>query len=295
MGTTSYSEVSSYLLCRRKHFYGYGMSLERNESSESLAIGKALHKALEVYYGFFVGQEFSAPLHLQAKAASLGAWETERPEVADPKRQDLTETLNLYFNDEPFVSKGYKVLAVEREFVLEYDDEEGRYPFVIDLVLEDPWGEMAVVDHKTGYEFLSDGAAEHLQPQIPLYIGALRALRYPAVYGIYNQFRTRKIKAPTVEQLLRVTPMRPTDTRIKRTFSEQVGLAQEVSDRKAMPVDVQDATAYRTANKMVCQTCAFAELCIADLQGSDRDLVIATQFHPRTRRSFAAVSEEMTA
>lgn len=293
MGTTSYSEVSSYLQCRRRHWYGYGMNLERKDTSESLFTGKALHAALETYYGHIlaVGEDsLAAQQAAQEDAASyaLAKWNEVRPEQND-KRADLTHSLELYFQDEPWVAQGYRVLSVEREFVLTYDEEGNQYPFVVDLIVEDPYGEVVVIDHKTGYEFLSDGNAEYLQPQLPLYMGALRAMGYPASYAAYNQFRTRKIKAPTKEQLLQVTVVRPNATRITTTFLEHVHLASEISQRKLMSVEHQAESAYRTANKMVCQSCPFAELCISDLIGSNSNLVIATQYKERTRRQYAPV------
>lgn len=293
MGTTSYSETSAYVLCRRKHFYGYGMGIERNDTSDSLGMGKALHSALEAYYRAFLGTAWTPLLHVAAVREAVSVYDAAMPDPVD-NRQDLHDSLLLYFTDEPFVSQGWTVLGVEAEFVVEYDEhEQGRYPFVVDLIVKDPWGQVAVVDHKSGYDFLGDGNAEHLQPQLALYIGGMRALGRQADYGIYNMFRTRKIKAPTRDQLLKVSPVYPTPTRVRTTFEEQVGLAREVEARKVQPIADQSKTAYRTANKMVCQSCAFAELCISDLMGSNSALVLATQFHPRVRREFMTVTEEV--
>jgi hypothetical protein len=50
MPSVSHSEVDSYLLCRRKHYYGYGLSLQRVKESSSLATGVAGHKILEAFY-----------------------------------------------------------------------------------------------------------------------------------------------------------------------------------------------------------------------------------------------------
>lgn len=292
MSTTSYSETSSYIRCRRNHWYSYGRSLERNETSDSLGMGKALHAALETFYRHFIGKPAATDWDMSEGSEMWTAIEDALTvfhgfDIDVPNRQDLRESLKLYFKDEPFVQQGWTVVAVEAEYVLEYSSEpERRLPVVIDLILLDPQGKLVVVDHKTGYEFLASGSdEEYLQPQIPLYIAVLRALGYKAAYGIYNQFRTRKIKNPSIDQLLRIVDVSPTTQRVQRTLMEQTLVADEIDYLKEeLTLEQWDMAAVRTSNKMVCQSCPFKELCISDLMGSNSDLVIATQYKPREKR-----------
>lgn len=302
MPTTSFSEVSSYVLCKRRHFYGYSRQLERIETSDSLTEGKMIHSILETFYrAVLEGVDFEDAVELAYSAFILSGYQWDK----DKKRADVGRMLfDFYFPNEPFVRQGYRVLAVEKEFLLEWDSEtEDRLPFVIDLILRDPQGRIAIVDHKSAYDFIDDDATA-LQPQVPLYMAALRALGYPADYGLYNQIRTRPIvgkktaenpdgEGPTLEQAMKVTHIRPTTDRLVQTFQEQVGMAREINERKRHTLSDQSETAWRVANKMVCNTCAFKELCIGELNGSNTDLIERTYYKARERRSFTLITEEV--
>jgi hypothetical protein len=288
MPTVSYSETSTYLLCRRRHFYGYGLELERIAESDSLNEGKLAHKVLETFYKQFVGEtpDWDTAV-LNAMMVFPEDWEpTER-------RANLMETLTTYFENEPFINQGYEVLAVEQEFNLLWDSEtDSKYPFVVDLILRDPWNQVVVVDHKTCYEFLNADTAT-MAPQIPLYIGALRALGYPAAYGIYNMLRTRKIKDPRLDQQLGIMHVRPTDERVLQSFKQHANVSTDISQLKALSIEEQDAQAYRVNNMMVCNSCSFKELCIGELIGDNVKLILEGQYKKRQRREFAEVTAEV--
>lgn len=287
MPTVSYSEASTFLLCRRRHFYGYGLSLERIETSNSLAEGKLAHLVLEVFYRSILdGGDLASSYELAMAQLDLAEY------TPQDRRADLRVTLQTYFANEPFLSKGYTVLAVEQEFNLEWDTEtESRYPFVIDLILRDPHGQVVIVDHKTCYEFLNEDTAA-MAPQIPLYIGALRALGYPADYGIYNMLRTRKIKEPTVAQQVAIMFVRPTVERVRESFRQHAEVSLELAAIKRLPIEAQSDRAYRANNQMVCNSCAFKELCIGELIGDNVELIKSSQYKERERREFATVSLE---
>lgn len=70
MPSVSHSEVDSYLLCRRKHYYGYGLGLERVSTSHSLATGTAGHRILEAFYGHLL--DLAATPQAQLERFDLG-------------------------------------------------------------------------------------------------------------------------------------------------------------------------------------------------------------------------------
>ena len=298
MSSVSHSETDSYLLCRRKHYYGYTKSLKRIGESDSLTRGTAGHAVLETFYntireiGGNDAKKQKEAFDQALEAADKKLTELEAQGVGDSDRSMPLRSMlfDFYFPNEPYVRLGWTILAVEKEFALEYDEEGSRYPFVVDVLAIDPQHRTVVIDHKFVYDFYTSDASD-LQPQIPKYIGALRALGFKVDYGQYNMIRYRKIKEPKTEQITTQLDVTPNGVRVQTTFIEQIGVATELRDRKLLPEHIQEATAYRTANKMVCQSCSFADLCKAELQGQDAALVERTYYEIRERRTFETTKE----
>lgn len=302
MATVSHSEVENYLMCRRRHYYGYGLSLERINTSNSLSRGTTGHKLQEVLYRTILsaGDDPKAQRAAFDNAVSKTWAEfkelAKHPHFDDDKHISMQEMIfDWYIPNEPFVRQGWQILAVEQEFNLLYDpDTDAHYPFVIDLIAYDPFGALVVIDHKFLYDFYTMEASR-LQPQVPKYIGALRGLNYKVDYGVYNMIRTRPLKVssrniPTdrVDQI----ELHPSNQRVVRTFEEQIGAAKEIQDLKLLPIEEQDRRAYRTANKMVCQHCSFKDLCAMELEGGNVNLLKRTEFKQRARRTFVETSED---
>ena len=301
MPSVSHSEVDSYLLCRRKHYYGYGLSLERITQSNSLATGVAGHKILEEFYKHILDNGITAEEQAEAFEDALQvALQSYQDIVADgyedaDRRAKLSDILfdshYGYFANEFFVRQGWRVHAVEAEYNLQYDDDtEASYPFVVDMIVQDTDGNYVVIDHKFVYDFYTPEQTD-LQPQIPKYIGALRALGHEVSYGAYNMLRTRKLKEPTAESNNYLMILKPNSTRVVNTFMEQLGVAAEIQALKELPIEEQDKRAYRTANKMVCQSCSFRDLCSTELMGGNVELMKQTEYKIRERREFAIPSE----
>lgn len=290
MPSVSHSEVDSYLLCRRKHYYGYTKSLQRVRESSALAMGSAGHKVLEVFYANILdGRTFDEALfYAKAEADEL------RTQVEIPaNRANIFDTLfDIYFPNEPLVKEGWEILAVEKSFNLEYDEAKKlQYPFVVDIIAKSPEGKVVVIDHKFVYDFYTYEASI-MQPQIPKYIGALRALNHKVDYGAYNMIRTRKLKEPDATSMIQWLDVKPEAQRVKQVFTEQIAVAGEIQEIKVLPEDVQDARAYRVANKMVCQSCSFLDICRTELSGGNSKLMIQTEYKIRERKTIE-VSEEV--
>lgn len=100
---------------------------------------------------------------------------------------------------------------------------------------------------------------------------------------------------PTVEQQFELLTIEPSAHRVIRTFEEQVAIAEEITAREALPVEEVERTAFRTANKMVCKSCDFRELCEAELAGRPTKLLLQTEFKVKEKRPEIEVSEEVGA
>jgi hypothetical protein len=302
MPSVSHSEVDSYLMCRRKHYYGYGLSLQRINTSQALATGTAGHRILEAFYAHLLGVGDTAEEQLNnfdiGVERALDVYEeiilegyTEPSNRASLKDSLFHEEWG-YFANEYMVTNGWKILAVEAEFSLVYDTEtDSRYPFVVDLIAQDAEGRYVVIDHKFVYDFYTSGQTD-LQPQIPKYIGALRAMNYEISYGAYNMVRTRKLKTPEPESMQYFMPLKPNTERVLNTFMEQLGVAAEIQAIKELSIEDQSKRAYRTANKMVCQSCSFKDICSTELVGGNVELMKKTEYKIRERRQIGITVKE---
>ena len=294
MPSVSHSEVDSYLLCRRKHYYGYGLSLERISTSQSLATGTAGHRILEAFYAHLLSLSDTAEGQLENFDLALERAYSVYREVMDEGYTDANNRAMLhdilfheewgYFANEFMVKNGWRVLAVEAEFSLTYDtDTQSSYPFVVDMLVQDPEGRYVVIDHKFVYDFYTPEQTD-LQPQIPKYIGALRAMGHEIAYGAYNMLRTRKLKTPAADSMNYFMILKPNPDRVLNTFMEQLGVAAEIQALKELSIDEQNKRAYRTANKMVCQSCSFRDICSTELIGGNTELMLRTEYKLRERR-----------
>ena len=304
MPSVSHSEVDSYLLCRRKHYYGYGLSLERIATSHSLATGTAGHRILEKFYSMLLELGGTAEEQLEGWDTALSAAEAEYKLIVEEGYEDASNRAVLYeilfdkewgyFANEFMVNNGWRVLAVEQEFNLLYNEQtDSRYPFVVDMIMEDKDGKIVVIDHKFVYDFYTPEQTD-LQPQIPKYIGALRAMNYPVAYGAYNMLRTRKLKTPAADSMQYFMILKPNKDRVLNTFMEQLGVAAEIQALKELPIEEQSKRAYRTANKMVCQSCSFRDICSTELMGGNTELMLKTEYKLRERREIGVTNDKET-
>ena len=302
MPSVSHSEVDSYLLCRRKHYYGYGLSLERISTSQSLATGTAGHRILEAFYAHLLSLSDTAAGQLENFDLALERAYSVYREVMDEGYTDANNRAMLhdilfheewgYFANEFMVKNGWRVLAVEAEFSLIYDtDTQSSYPFVVDMLVQDPEGRYVVIDHKFVYDFYTPEQTD-LQPQIPKYIGALRAMGHEVAYGAYNMLRTRKLKTPAADSMNYFMILKPNTDRVLNTFMEQLGVAAEIQALKELSIDEQNKRAYRTANKMVCQSCSFRDICSTELIGGNTELMLRTEYKIRERRKVGVTNGE---
>lgn len=346
MPSVSHSEVEGYLLCRRKHYYGYTLSLRRVRESMSLSMGSLGHGMLEAFYAHILANtalddQANKDVWSNAVGKALTFYQQEVKDGFEQpdNRANIHDLFITYIEHEPLIKSGWQILAVEKRFSLEYDpNNQLRYPFVVDLIARDPHGKIVVVDHKFVYDFYSYEDTQ-LQPQIPKYIGALRALGFKVDYGVYNMLRTRKVSGPkmlkaelvevvsaaitkaggdpksdydkpveklTVGELQEIAiafdiepvqppspdqqlgwmEVKPNNTRVKRVFIEQIRTAEEIQKIKDLTPEEQDITAVRVANKMICNSCSFRDICRTELVGGNVKIVIDTEYVVRERKEF---------
>lgn len=133
-------------------------------------IGRACHEAL---FKFFEGHRTGVPISV-AEAVEVGMLHLQNVSDAEvdwgktgsreKMLADYNKAISAYFGElhaQEWVN--WKVLAVEQKLLKQIEDEQGLFPLpaacVVDLVLEDPDGNIVIVDHKFTTSF-SDGAKD---------------------------------------------------------------------------------------------------------------------------------------
>ncbi len=272
--TVSHSEVDSYLRCERQHFYGYGLGVTRINESDSLARGTAGHKILEKFFNGLKDGLDVKDLNTQvfADCAEIA--------ILNPDQAgELIRTFIAFFNNYPFY--GWVVEGVEQEYVLPVT-EGLAIPFVVDLLIRDPYGYLWVIDHKFMYDYLNDRDLE-LTPQLAKYFIGLKALGVQVDRAAYSVYRYRPNQK---DDNYKFTPVDFTQERLVQTIREQAIVADRILKLKELPIEQWSYNAMRVSNKMVCNSCSFRSLCVAELNDWQPNLVLSADYKPRQRREF---------
>lgn len=252
----SHSEVDTLGQCEYKHKYAHEYKLEARTHSDNLTLGTTGHHFMEHFLKAIKAGETTATAQEMAMNATIGM----------DKANDAM-ALTLKWVKEVWPTLDWKIMGVEMEYRVAISDTL-VYPFKADVLVETE-GKIAVVDHKFIYDPYPRSVIEIL-PQIPRYIAGLRAHDIPVDFGIYNMFRTRK----TSKDVLTQVATYPSNARVIQSFKEQIEGMERIE--KGIPFRV------RTANKINCANCQFADLCTAELNGEDTELMKEMFFMPNT-------------
>jgi hypothetical protein len=174
---------------------------------------------------------------------------------------------------EIFPTLGWKIIAAENQYRVALSDTL-VYPFKFDLLVEVN-GVLALVDHKFLYDFYTQQMID-IFPQMPKYIFGLRSHGLKVEYAIYNMFRTRKVNKIEDRYCQRVT--KPNEFRVQESMKEQLMGMKQIEAHKADP----DFFPLRSANKMNCGNCSFADICEMDARGESTKLIKQAFYEPNT-------------
>jgi hypothetical protein len=282
----SHSEVDQYLSCERKHYYAFGKGLQSNHQSESLTRGTLGHEVLEVYYKSIqqgISPDDSAMNALDHFQVFIGKYDLGL-------LADLQNLLLRYFAVAPAWDETYEILHVEDEFRLDIS-EDIQYPYKPDLIVQDRLtSRIFVLDHKFIYNFYTVDDMK-ISPQLPKYIGALRANGIKVHGGLYNMLRWRKVKSTEVHDNFRREGVPINNNRIAITFQEQVTAMEQIGKLKKMDRPTWEKHVLRTASSFNCKNCAFHELCTLDLTGEDTTMAEKYSYEKNTYGYLEKASE----
>lgn len=254
----SHSEVDTLNQCEYKHYYAHELKLETLSHSDNLALGNTGHAFMQTFcQGIKDGLTDE-----QAKEKAT------HHIIAMPR---AARALDICYNwiAMEWPKLDWKIVAVEIEYRVTVS-ETLVYPFKADLLVETE-GKLAIVDHKFIYDFYPQEVIE-IMPQLPKYIAGMRNHDIPVDFGIYNMMRTRIVTDK--DKMFAIKHTYPSNTRVVQSFKEQIEGMQRIE--RGIPFRM------RTSTKVNCANCQFADLCTADLNGEDTELMKEVNFKPNT-------------
>jgi len=209
----SYSQIFTYLSCSLKYQMKYVLRQPPERIGLALPFGKALHKSLERYYLSYA----------QGQIEELGTLKTLFGEVFTSNFENIKDLvvfgktmpdadsaismgnamLKAFY--ESIDLTGWKVLDVELPLSAQLYTDSGQiteFKLIgfIDLLLEDPAGQLVVVDHKTAARAKSQADVDSdLQMSTYSYLLAANRYVFPTapVRGRFDVLR--KLKTPKLE------------------------------------------------------------------------------------------------
>lgn len=264
----SNSEVSSYLQCERKWYYGYSMNIEPIQTGQALSRGIIGHECLAAYYQTLM-EGHSKTKAEQACRARLYDF-AEDVEMFNHLRALLDRYMAMARADD------WEIIAVEQSYDIDVNESFG-YVMRLDLLAK-IGGKLVLVDHKFIGQHYSQDVVD-MNAQMPKYIGALEFNGVKVDYAMLNQLLTKtRVKIPyTDEELFVRTCIRPNRAEIKNVLQEQFKASRQIMQLRN--ADDAEPMVLRTMNQMTCKNCSFAKLCKSQLMGETGDL---TPYRPNT-------------
>ena len=252
----SHSQLDTYLQCGKKFYFAHEYEdggLEPDKHSRALTLGTIGHKLFE---GFFSAKKDG----VGDKAAMFNAMEFAQEYKGEDEYFDALRLVSNWIAANPETIARWEVIETEHTYFLPVGvADDGRpieFPFTSDLIVRDRVnGKIFAVDHKFLTDFYKDELMA-LFPQLPKYVGALRALGLNVDDAYYNMVRTRNLKAPQPEDLYKLHRLNLTDARIVEAMKQQIEGMFEIANSPKKKL--------RTINKMNCGNCGFLELCIEE-------------------------------
>lgn len=284
----SNSGVSTWLVCQKQYYYRYDLGLEANTRSEALDRGVLGHEVLAVYYKA-IQRGISHDDAVKNAEAFLGQFMAGGSSFDLGIVLDVHRVLSGYW---PIAAKdNWRILQVEEEFNV-FLTPEFDFTMRLDLLVHDlDDGKIKIVDHKFVYNFKTEEEVS-LDPQLPKYIGALRANNVKVDEAVFNQLRYRKIKDPAANLYARKSFV-PSNSKVVNIIRDQITASQEIVKWKALPLETRAKHSKRILNLMVCRGCSMKLLCAAELDGAPIDYLVATEYKKKEHNSSEPTSAEL--
>lgn len=267
MYEVSFSELKTWRTCRQMYHYKYRENLEPRLKSLALKRGAWMHSLLEAYYK---GED----------------WRKTHQELVD-QFNELLEEEKEYYGDLPgeceYLMNLYEETYNDKPILVEHKFE--KFPISpsskvllrgrIDLVIEDPQRGIWLVEHKTASRIPNEDE-RLVNPQVALYIPVVERILGTKVQGVlWNYIRTK-------------IPKRKESKLLERRYlpaNEKI-ISQLLQEVRVSAIEAKKLTnVYRSLHPMICRTCGYKSICMAELMGLDANFVRRAEYKVREVRS----------
>jgi hypothetical protein len=184
-----------------------------------------------------------------------------------------------------YVEKMFKVpVSVTVNYGMRADlvGQYTKYPFKGDYVIQD-W--------KFRYNFINPDDLE-LNGQLHKYVFAVNDPEMRVTKGVFDQIRYRKLKDPDPTQIFRRESLQTKPNTRAAIMDTHIAVANEIAERKILPVKRQSEIAIRNLSEFACKDCLFKTICKIQLRGDDPSREISNNFKPS---EYGYVEEESLA
>jgi len=315
--SVSWSEIKTFQRCPKQHDYKYLQRLVPKKKSRPLFLGSWIHAALQTLYtdgdwkiGSKVFEDEWDKLFDEEKLALRTRGRQVSPPLPDIVKRIMQSY--IWYNR----NTTWKVIAVEQEFLvptpLVIDGKVQWLKGIIDLIVEDEDGAWWVIDHKTAGTIPEPTSFHAMDPQLMLYPWAAKeAWKWDIAGIIYNYVKSkppsipqvnkdgslskRKVVTdyPTLYRFLKAEGYDPADFKhllvplSKRSpFLRQYRYPREVTVTREILLDALSVTKHirtdkrrsRTITRECATMCSYHELCRAELNGMNTDMMRKTMF-----------------
>lgn len=278
MFTSSSSEVDTFLDCQRKHYYGFGMGIQRSSMEGALGFGVLGHKVWEAYYRSLQSGSSKDDAYYDAVSAISSEYQTGKYEASAMGivAQRFPEYIDWYGDDD----KLFRVLGVESTFKVAIDSEN-ELAFTVDLLIEylrgSFRGEVAPLDFKWTYNFWNN-TEKDMHPQFPKYVWGLRKLGYPVQRAILDEIRYRDNAVDPFKR----SPIPIPVIRADNVMEEHLKAQRQISSLTQLPLREYDEIATMRLNRKGCGNCEFNQICTMKLSGKDISKTLTAFYKERS-------------
>jgi len=321
----SWSEIKTFQRCPKQHDYKYIQRLVPNKKSRPLYLGSWVHAALQTHYAegdWKRGSQVFIDDWNKLFDEERLALQTRGRQVSKPLPEIVEQIMKSYIWY--YRNQNWRVVATEQEFLvptpLVINGKVQWLKGIIDLIVEDEDSNRWVIDHKTAGTIPEATAFHAMDPQLMLYPWAAKlAWKWEIAGVIYNYVKSRppsiprinrdgtlsKRKVvtdyPTLYRFLKREGYDPNDfAHILRPLSKrspflrQYRYPREHIVTKEILLDALSVTKHirtdkrrsRTITRECATMCSYHQLCRAELNGMNTDMMRKTMFTLKEVSSF---------
>jgi len=267
----SNSEAATFNECEQKWKYAFVDKLAKRRKSQALNRGIVGHELMAVFFSslknthdwdYAMESLFDASIKLSSDS------DPDRASTASYLVNTIVSSLNYY--KQRILS--WEIISVEEAYRVNLGDlgDGITYNFKVDLLVRENGGLIKVIDFKFVYDFYSDEQVD-LLPQLPLYVGGLRASGIPVARAYYMFIRYRNVKELGEGNRFLLRHVNPSHSRIIRAFKDIIQTSEVIEFRR-------DRVPRRMPSTQGCKMCSFKQLCVAELNDVDTSIMRAEDY-----------------